>query len=214
MRPETALLHRGARFFAAVWIAAALGGCESGPRIVSRTPPPDWEAATRAWRASLDDQMRSDESPLPAGQRDAFPGLRFYDPDPRWYFRAEADTREAGQARALLDTRGELRHYRVHARLHLETPEGERFTLTVYRSAEDGRLFLPVQDATAGVETYGMGRYVDVTEAPDGSIAVDFNRARNPYCAYESSWVCPTVPEENRIDVAIRAGERTPPKPS
>jgi uncharacterized protein (DUF1684 family) len=41
---------------------------------------------------------------------------------------------------------------------------------------------------------------------------LDFNLAYNPSCAYgKSGYNCPIPPEENRLPVDIRAGERNPP---
>jgi uncharacterized protein (DUF1684 family) len=56
-----------------------------------------------------------------------------------------------------------------------------------------------------------MGRYVEVEPRGEDVFLVDFNRAYNPYCAYEERWACPLVPAENRIPVPVRAGEKAPP---
>jgi uncharacterized protein (DUF1684 family) len=76
-----------------------------------------------------------------------------------------------------------------------------------------GGIFLPFADTTRGSETYGGGRYLldtvkgaDLGEA-DGQLVLDFNFAYNPSCAYDPRWVCPLSPPENRLDVAVRAGE-------
>jgi uncharacterized protein (DUF1684 family) len=81
-------------------------------------------------------------------------------------------------------------------------------TLRVYRDVLRGGLFIPFRDATTGEETYEVGRYLEPQERPDGTLDVDFNYAYNPFCAYGSGWSCPIPPEENRLAVAIRAGER------
>jgi hypothetical protein len=64
-------------------------------------------------------------------------------------------------------------------------------------------------DATSGRETYRM-RYLGIAAASDGSYVLDFNRAYNPACAYSPHYNCPIPPAENRLSVAIRAGERMP----
>jgi hypothetical protein len=64
-------------------------------------------------------------------------------------------------------------------------------------------------DATSGRETYRM-RYLPVAAAPHGRHVLDFNRAYNPACAYSPHYNCPIPPAENRLSVAIRAGERMP----
>jgi uncharacterized protein (DUF1684 family) len=37
---------------------------------------------------------------------------------------------------------------------------------------------------------------------------VDFNLAYHPYCYFNSSFECPYPPPENRLPIAIRAGEK------
>lgn len=66
-------------------------------------------------------------------------------------------------------------------------------------------------DRTSGVTTFGASRDLRV-DAPDadGRVRLDFNRAVNLPCAYSSSVVCPLPPAENRLDVAVEAGEKSP----
>ena len=62
-----------------------------------------------------------------------------------------------------------------------------------------------------GHATYGGGRYFDVVlpklDAPE--ITLDFNTAYNPYCAYNNEYSCPVPPAENRLTVAVPAGEKS-----
>ena len=74
----------------------------------------------------------------------------------------------------------------------------------------EGDLEVYFRDATTGNETYQVGRYVGVEHADDGRYVLDFNRAYNPACAYSPFYNCPIPPAENRLTVAIRAGEMTP----
>ncbi len=73
-------------------------------------------------------------------------------------------------------------------------------------------LFLPFTDLTTGKETYGSGRYLDLatTDIVNNTIALDFNRAYNPYCAYVIGvYNCPIPPKENALNIEVRAGEKT-----
>ena len=70
-------------------------------------------------------------------------------------------------------------------------------------------LELYFSDATSGHETYRM-RYLDVVVQSAGRYVVDFNRAYNPACVFSPHYNCPIPPPENRLSVAIRAGERMP----
>jgi uncharacterized protein (DUF1684 family) len=78
------------------------------------------------------------------------------------------------------------------------------------RSSRVEQLWVPFRDLTTGIETYGGGRYLDLERTATGLYDLDFNRAYHPYCVYDTSWVCPYPPSENRLPVAIRAGERLP----
>ena len=71
--------------------------------------------------------------------------------------------------------------------------------------ADDLSIFFT--DATSGKGSYGMGRYVDPVRLPDGRWVLDFNLAYNPACAVSAYYNCPVPPAENRLEVAIRAGE-------
>ena len=70
------------------------------------------------------------------------------------------------------------------------------------------RLFVPFSDLTSGTETYAAGRYLDLDPTNTGLYEIDFNRAYNPYCAYNESYDCPYPPSSNRLKIPIRAGER------
>ena len=77
-----------------------------------------------------------------------------------------------------------------------------------------GGVFLPFADTTSGSITYGAGRYLlDTAKGADlgmsgDRLVLDFNFAYNPSCAYDPRWVCPLAPPENRLPLAVHAGER------
>ena len=64
-------------------------------------------------------------------------------------------------------------------------------------------------DLTSGQSSDSEGRYVDLEPLHHGRFQLDFNYAYNPYCAYNPNWNCPVPPVENRLDVAIEAGEKS-----
>jgi uncharacterized protein len=95
-------------------------------------------------------------------------------------------------------------------------PDGERRLALFWMVGYAGGLFLPFRDATNGAETYGAGRYLlDAAKSADlggdparRTLICDFNFAYQPSCAFDPRWACPLAPPENRLDVAIPAGER------
>jgi uncharacterized protein len=76
-------------------------------------------------------------------------------------------------------------------------------------SQDTNLLFVPFRDGTNGKETYGGGRYFDCEIPLTGNtILLDFNKAYNPYCAYNPRFSCVIPPEENRLKIGIEAGEK------
>jgi len=110
---------------------------------------------------------------------------------------------------------GNSRQYRAYARLYFNYG-GAMHNLTLFESPGLSRhplyadkLFLPFWDESNGFESYGGGRYLDISrKAVDASeVVLDFNKAYNPWCAYSDSFSCPIPPPENRLPFAVRAGE-------
>jgi uncharacterized protein (DUF1684 family) len=94
---------------------------------------------------------------------------------------------------------------------------GKTFRLEALDQGE-GTLFLVFADRTSGQGSYGAGRFLDAP-MPDakGAVLLDFNQAYNPPCAFTLFATCPLPPPENRLDLAIEAGERAyrkPPSPT
>ena len=74
---------------------------------------------------------------------------------------------------------------------------------------EGDTLFLVFADRTNGHGSYPAGRFMDVPQPDaDGRVLLDFNRAYNPPCAFTAFATCPLPPPENRLDLAIPAGEK------
>ncbi|MCU7727611.1 DUF1684 domain-containing protein [Actinoplanes sp. KI2] len=85
-------------------------------------------------------------------------------------------------------------------------------SLTVFPGAAPGSLTTLFTDATSGVTTYPASRRLHLpAPAADGTLTIDFNRATNLPCAYTPFATCALAPPENRLPVAITAGEKTPP---
>lgn len=102
------------------------------------------------------------------------------------------------------------------------TLDGQAFELFIYQSKDlmgtkeyKDYLFIPFTDNTTADESYGGGRYIDLTilDIRNNSFVLDFNKAYNPYCAYVAGYNCPLPPKENYLPVDIRAGEKVYGKP-
>ncbi len=90
---------------------------------------------------------------------------------------------------------------------------GKELQLNLYQSttpSEDPEyidyLFLPFTDLTSGDGSYGGGRFLDAYIPKGDTIVLDFNKAYNPYCAYNTRYSCPIPPSENDLAIRIEAG--------
>jgi uncharacterized protein (DUF1684 family) len=144
------------------------------------------------------------DSPLAVDQRERFEGLRYFADDPAFRFTVTVDSEGAGGVEDVEMSDGSSEHL-VRAGTVRFDVGGERVGLTAF--AQGDVLFIPFRDSTSGKETYGAGRYVEAEPLGDGRFELDFNRAYNPYCAYNDAWRCPLPPRENWLTVPIRAGE-------
>ena len=109
------------------------------------------------------------------------------------------------------------KNYRVYGKIHFSIND-TAVILNIYQSQDlmgtqqyRDHLFIPFTDATSGEETYESGRYIDleINDIKNDKVLIDFNKAYNPYCAYISGkFNCPIPPDENRLVVSIRAGEK------
>jgi uncharacterized protein (DUF1684 family) len=91
----------------------------------------------------------------------------------------------------------------VHFKLN-----GQDFTLTALGGEPAKGLTFVLSDLTSKTDTYPGGRFLDTDPVVDGKVVIDFNRAYNPPCAVTPYATCPLAPKENRLAVAIPAGER------
>jgi uncharacterized protein (DUF1684 family) len=104
-------------------------------------------------------------------------------------------------------SKGREKKYVKYARFKFRM-SGKEVALQIYRPLGGGELFLPFKDKTSEKETYPHGRYLFIEPMPGGKVLIDFNRAYNPFCAYNEKYTCSFAPEENRLDILIRAGEK------
>jgi len=148
---------------------------------------------------------RHQQSPLTSAQKQTFKGLNYFAENPALRLEVPVDILQTQEPVNIQTTSGRPQAYRRYGKVKF-TVDGQSAELTIY-SGQHG-FFLPFADALAGSETYPAGRYLEPQKLPNGKFLVDFNQAYNPYCAYNEQWSCPITPAENRLKVAIRAGEK------
>lgn len=154
----------------------------------------------------------SPQSPIPYQDQDGFEGLRYFPIEPDLRFELDLHEHEEKEPVTVEATGGDQRHLLRWGEFRFVV-EGKERTLQAYRTDPGAeRLFVPFRDATADAETYSLGRYLDlepqIHRTTDGTWILDFNEAYNPWCAYTDGYSCVVPPDENRLDLPIRAGEK------
>lgn len=173
-----------------------------------------WEASLLDFRQRKDEHFRAGHGPIEAGALEGFSGLSYYPPAPEWRFSLPLEAAPAGDEFQFDTSSGEPRFMELLGQVSVPLPGGAASPLLVFGALgqEDRRsVFIPFRDLTSGSETYGAGRYLEApirSNAAGQVVEVDFNRAYHPYCAYNEGWTCPLPPPQNRLAVAVRAGEK------
>lgn len=154
----------------------------------------------------------SAHSPLTPEGLAHFEGLNFYPANPEYKVTARFVLNTDQEAFEMETTTKRRPIYVKYGEAHF-TLNGEDFVLEVYQSEKAKQmeefkeyLFLPFKDLTCGEESYGGGRFIDLKIPESDEIIIDFNKAYNPYCAYNHKYSCPVPPEPNHLNIHIPAG--------
>jgi uncharacterized protein (DUF1684 family) len=142
--------------------------------------------------------------------RRKFTGLHWYAPDPSWRITAQyipfdkprdltfdtlVGVQERDQSPGYVQFERNGKQYRMDAVL------------------EDDDLWFVMRDSTSGKTTYAASRFL-YTELPKnglkkpGPVVIDFNKAENPPCVFTPYATCPLPPPQNRLTLAVTAGEQ------
>lgn len=152
------------------------------------------------------------KSPLMKEDLKTFKSLDFFPINDKYIIEAKFIRTKKEKVFKMKTSTSRLPEYKKYGELHF-TIDGVDCKLNVYQNIDlikkpgfDDYLFLPFSDLTNGKETYIGGRYVDLRIQKGTTWKIDFNKAYNPYCAYNYEYSCPIVPLENDLNVEILAG--------
>jgi uncharacterized protein (DUF1684 family) len=162
------------------------------------------EVAERGGRYVV--RVRDPRSPL----RLQYPGNPAYPADPRWAVAGRFVPFDAPRPTTVPGAFAGVEHVYDAPGVVEFTLDGQQLSLTAFPGHEPGSFTVLFSDATSGDTTYAF-RVLQIA-APDaeGTVVVDLNRAANLPCAYTDLATCPTPPAENRLPLAVEAGELTP----
>lgn len=165
------------------------------------------------WQKQMNADFKdASKSPLKKKDLKKFKGLDFFTFDSTYVVTATFTRTQKAEKFKMETTTDRLPEYVQYGVLKF-TLKGEAYQLKIYQNINliqqqgfKNYLFLPFLDDTNGETSYAGGRYIEA-RIPDGdTMIIDFNKAYNPYCAYNEKYSCPIVPRENYLATKVEAG--------
>jgi len=165
-----------------------------------------------AYRTSIDDSFAVDDYPLSEEQKATFVGLDYFPPSEEYCIPASFSAANATETFDMPTYNEEPLPFKEYGvfKFHVD---GVDYSLTAYQRMdlpEEKRQWalVPFKDQTNGRNTYGGGRYLEIKFPINKQTLIDFNRASNPWCAYDAKYTCPIPPLKNWLSLQIEAGEK------
>jgi uncharacterized protein len=187
------------------FLAAGALSCRNGP-----ADDRAYVNQIAAERAAKDAAFAKSSDPVPQNRHGELLPLAYFPIDPSY---TVPSTLTLSNDRTIIQmptsVGGTRQMRRVGALEFMLKGQSRKLTAFVEVGAKNDSLFVPFTDLTSGTETYPGGRYLDLDRSPTGIYVVDFNRAYQPYCYYNPTYDCPYPPPENRLNLPVRAGERS-----
>lgn len=137
--------------------------------------------------------------------RKQFQGLSWYPVDRSWRIEAKYTAWSTPHSLVFHNTIGQEEKEASPGYVTFQK-DGREFRLEPM--LDDGELFFVLRDQTSGHATYGASRFLYADPPKNGVVVLDFNKAENPPCAFTAYATCPLPPPQNRLALAITAGEK------
>jgi len=143
-----------------------------------------------------------------AETRTHFVGLDNFPTDPKWRVEAKWIAFDPPHQLEIPSVIGTVDKMPVPGKAVFERDGHSYELLPVLEEPDAKELWFIIADRTSGKETYGSARFLYAEMPKDGKIVIDFNKAYNPPCAFTPYATCPLAPPENRLALAVTAGEK------
>ncbi len=168
------------------------------------------------WQSDLNKEFNdSAESCLTTTDRLGFHSLDYYPINYSYRVVARFERTENEKEFGMKTTTDRLPVYIRYGIAHF-TLNGKKLKINIYQNVKFAKtdkyknyLFMLFTDKSSGKESYAGGRYIDLRIPYSEHIIIDFNKAYNPYCAYNHKYSCPIPPDDDYLDVNILAGCKT-----
>jgi uncharacterized protein (DUF1684 family) len=179
----------------------------------TQTTDPAYIQEIQDYRAEMNLKYSdSATSPLTKEGLAHFEGLEFFPLDEKYRIEASFVLNRDPEPFEMETTTARRPIYVKYGEAHFEL-DGKNYMLEIYQSDKAKKmeefkeyLFLPYKDLTNGNLSYGGGKFLDLKIPSGNTIIIDFNKAYNPYCAYNHRYSCPIPPDINHLNIEIPAG--------
>lgn len=145
-------------------------------------------------------RLKDPDAPL----RKSFTGCKWYPVNESWRVVAKLEQADSGRKvvyETVIGTQEEL----PSAGIAVFQREGKEYRVELM--SEGKQLWLVFRDGTSGKTTYGGARELYAERSGPDRVVLDFNKAENLPCAFIPYATCPIAPKQNRLPVAVEAGE-------
>ena len=137
----------------------------------------------------------------------AYPGPQFFPLDLRYRVTATFIPSYGKQTVDVPDVLGDITPTPIAGKVKFKL-NGQQITLTDLGGDASKGLFFVFNDLTSKTETYPGGRFLETDPVANGKVVLDFNQAYSPPCSVTPYATCPLAPKENRVIIAVRAGQK------
>ena len=180
---------------------------------VSNITTDNYKDEIKLWQKEMNAEFKDAEtSPLTNEDRAVFKRLNFYPIDQDFSVKAKL-TLNKKPTEFGMKTTTERRPIYIKYGVASFKIKGQDYQISIYQNIElvkrpgyTDHLFMLFTDKTSGKDSYAGGRYIDLKVPQEGELLIDFNKAYNPYCAYNHKYSCPIPPNEDYLDTEILAG--------
>lgn len=135
-----------------------------------------------------------------------FRGLEYFRIDPKWRLAARAEPYSPVKAIPIVNVLGMDEEMQSPGALVFEV-DGKLCRLDAVLETGERDWFVMFADKTNGKQTYGAGRFLYTAPPVNGQTVIDFNKSYSPPCSFSAFATCPLPPPQNRLAVAVTAGE-------
>ncbi len=182
--------------------------------IQHSTESSTYKEEIQKWQQEQNSEFKDTKtSPLTADGLASFEKLHFYDIDEDYKIEASLELNKNQKEFGMKTTTARLPVY-VKYGVASFSIKGQSFSINIYQNVEFAKqekyedfLFMLFTDNTSGITSYAGGKYIDLRIPKEGEkLLIDFNKSYNPYCAYNHKYSCPIPPDEDHLNIEIKAG--------